>query len=262
MPTWDDLDAELARWTDEGRSATFWWRDDDAVAPSSKLDRLLDLSRSHACPVGLAVIPSKAETSLADTVGSLKLVSILQHGYAHANYAPANQKKIELGRERPAEIVIGELATGWDRLNTMFGAQALAVLVPPWNRIAPHLVPMLPELGYRVLSQYGPRSRAAPVARLTQINTHVDVIDWKGSRGFVGEGVALSSLVDHLANRRTGSNDGDEPTGILTHHEVHDADTWRFLDRLFERLRAHISVEAMSPASWISEAPKGAVETG
>ena len=31
---WPDLTAELDRWGEAGRTATLWWRDDDATAPS------------------------------------------------------------------------------------------------------------------------------------------------------------------------------------------------------------------------------------
>ena len=32
MATWNDLQAELDQWGAEGREATIWWRDDDAIA--------------------------------------------------------------------------------------------------------------------------------------------------------------------------------------------------------------------------------------
>ena len=66
---------------------------------------------------------------------------------------------------------------------------------------------------------------------VTQVNTHVDIVDWRGTRGFVGEEAALGAVMSHLG-RQSG-----EPTGVLTHHAVHDAPAWRFLERLFERTR-------------------------
>ena len=60
-----------------------------------------------------------------------------------------DDKKIELGTERPAMLVLGELGTGRMALERLFGARPLPVLVPPWNRIAPALVPTLPEIGFR-----------------------------------------------------------------------------------------------------------------
>jgi hypothetical protein len=64
-----------------------------------------------------------------------------------------------------------------------------------------------------------------------EINTHVDIIDWHGTRGFIGEEPALRGLINHIA-----ANTG-EPTGVLTHHAVHDEAAWAFLERLYERTR-------------------------
>ena len=41
--------------------------------------------------------------------------------------------------------------------------------------------------------------RVQPVRGLLQVNTHVDLIDWKGGRGFVGEAAALGALLRALA---------------------------------------------------------------
>lgn len=69
------------------------------------------------------------------------------------------------------------------------------------------------------------------------VNTHVDVIDWRGSRGFVGEDFALNLATRHLQARRNGSADAHECTGWLTHHAVHDEAAWSFLAMLLERTR-------------------------
>jgi hypothetical protein len=75
--------------------------------------------------------------------------------------------------------------------------------------------------------------QAAP--GVIEINTHVDIIDWKGSRGFVGPEQALLQAVRHLAARREGRADATEPTGWLTHHLCHDEPAWSFLAELFEQ---------------------------
>ena len=75
-----------------------------------------------------------------------------------------------------------------------------------------------------------------------QANTHVDIIDWHGSRGFVGEEPALRAATAHLQARREGRADPGEPTGFLSHHQVHDEASWRFLARLFERTQGRKAV--------------------
>lgn len=234
MTSWQALADEDARWGEAGRVAELWWRDDDASDVTPSLDRLVGLARDTGTPLALAVVPAQATAALADRLADEPLVDVLQHGYAHANHALAPEKNIELGTQRPAMMTLGELATGWMALERLFGSRALPVMVPPWNRIAPVLVPTLPEIGYRGLSTFGPRARVHPVRGLLQVNTHVDLIDWKGGRVFAGEDAALGVLVTALERARSG---GGEPVGILSHHLAMDAGAWDFLRSLCERMR-------------------------
>jgi hypothetical protein len=231
MTGWQALVDEAARWHNAGRTADLWWRDDDAVDATADLDRLLAIHRDTEAPLALAVVPAKATAALAARLADLPGIDVLQHGYAHANHAAPPAKKIELGLERPAMLVLGELGTGWLALERMFAGKALPVMVPPWNRIASVLVPTLPEIGYRGLSTFGPRARPKPVRGLRQVNTHVDLIDWK-SRAFVGEEAALAALVAALARARAGD---PEPVGLLSHHLAMDDGAWDFLRSILER---------------------------
>jgi hypothetical protein len=234
---WDRFARELDAWGEAGRTATLWWRDDDATDASPELDALLQTAAG--APVALAVIPHAATDSLSQRLASQPNVTVLQHGYAHTNHAPAGGKKMELGPHRRADHVIAELATGQDRLARMFGSRFLPVMVPPWNRIAPFLVPMLPEMKYTGLSTFAPRTRAEPVVGFRQVNTHVDLIDWRGSRAFVGADRALEATVEHLADRRLGRADPEEATGLLTHHLVQGADSWAFMSALLTAIDSH-----------------------
>jgi hypothetical protein len=235
MSGWQALQDEAARWRDAGRTAELWWRDDDAADAGPELDRLLDLQRETAMPLALAIVPARATPALAARLAGAPGVDLLQHGYAHVNHAPPGDgKKIELGPHRPAMIVLGELGTGWLALERLFGDRPLSVMVPPWNRIAPALVPTLPEIGFTGLSTFGARARAQPVRGLRQINTHVDLIDWKENRGFAGEDAVLSALVRALAQARTGAG---EPVGLLSHHLAMDGGAWDFLRSFWERTR-------------------------
>jgi hypothetical protein len=252
MTEWTMLDEELSRWADAGREATMWWRDDDAVTVTPALERLLALRGAWDIGLALAVIPAVLDPALpARLRDEPATVAVLQHGYAHQNHAPAGEKNVELGPHRPSAMVIGELGTGLLAMTQAFADRFLPVLAPPWNRIAPGLVPVLPEIGFRALTTYGARSRVEPVRGLLQVNTHVGPIEWRPTRRFPGEDRVLAALVRELAARRTspaGSPAADEPTGLLTHHLVHDHDIWTFLDRLWNRLRLHPAVRIVPPA--------------
>jgi len=234
IDSWRSLLDELARWADAGHTADFWWRDDDATAPTAPVLRLLALSNATRVPLALAVIPHDAQAGLLGANDAW--VTLLQHGVAHRNLAQPGDKKTEFPAVEPTSEALGRLAHGRARLAVLFGHRALPVLVPPWNRIsAPGLLRDLPAAGYRGLSRFGPRKASGGRAGLVQVNTHVDVIDWNGTRGFVGVDAALAQAVAHLQARRLGQVDRQEATGWLTHHAVHDAATWGFLEQLFER---------------------------
>jgi hypothetical protein len=228
MSGWQDLDDEVARWREAGREVQLWWRDDDAADISAELDRLLALQLETAAPLALAVVPARATTALAEKLASLPAIDVLQHGYAHTDHALPPDKKCELGPHRPAMLVLGELGTGRMALERLFAARALPVLVPPWNRIASALVPTLPEIGFIGLSTFAARHRAEPVRGLRQINTHVDLIDWK-ARHFVGHDAAVGAVVGALRHSRSATS---EPVGILSHHLAMDEGAWDFLRSL------------------------------
>jgi hypothetical protein len=226
MSSWQALDDEIARWRDAGRDIELWWRDDDATDTGAALDRLLELQRQTAVPLALAVVPARATPALAERLAAVPAIDVLQHGYAHANHALPPDKKCELGPHRPAMLVLGELGTGRMALERLFASRALPVLVPPWNRIAPALVPALPEIGFSGLSTFAARRRAEPVRGLRQVNTHVDVIDWKDGPKFVGQDAALAALVEALRQSRSATS---EPVGLLSHHLAMDEGAWDFL---------------------------------
>lgn len=243
MTGWSEIRDELQRWHDAGREPVLWWRDDDASDATPALDRLLALHEAHEVPLALAIVPAGATPALAARLAVTPKVDLLQHGYAHTNHAPPGDKKIELGPHRPAMFVLGELGTGRMALERLFGNRGLPVVVPPWNRISPALVPTLPEVGYRGLSTFGIRRRARPVAGLLQVNTHVDLIDWR-TRRFAGTETVLEAFRQALAAARQGT---DEPVGILSHHLAMDEAAWDFLSSFWGIMKGTPGIR-MTPA--------------
>lgn len=237
MSAWQPLDTELDLWRSTGRRATLWCRDDDAYRDSPSLQRLLGIAEATALPVALAAIPAALESSLVDAVARSRFATIIQHGYAHRNHAPAAERKMELGLHRDVEATMAELARGLDILGCSFGERFLAVIVPPWNRIDGAIVARLPDIALHGLSTLGPRAARCPTPGLVQCNTHVDVIAWRRERAFIGVESAVDRLVAHLRARRDGSADPDEPTGLLTHHLDMSEPAWKFVLELVARTR-------------------------
>jgi peptidoglycan/xylan/chitin deacetylase (PgdA/CDA1 family) len=254
VSTWDVLQAELDTWGASGETATFWWRDDDALTHTPALEALLARAGDFQVPLCLAVIPAQADASLAARLDGEPLVSVVQHGYAHRNWAEPDSKKAELAANRPLAAMTADLARGFAGLAEAYGGRSRPILVPPWNRIAAGLLPYLPEIGFRGLSAFGTAFLAGLPSGLRQANTHVDPIDWRGTRGFVGEAAALSALLEHLQARRRGAIANSGPTGLLTHHAVEDAMGRQFAERLFAMTSAHpaarwIDVDQVFPAA-------------
>jgi hypothetical protein len=212
---WQVLAAELDAWAGAGRVARLWWRDDDAVAPSAALDRLLALA--DGVPLTLAVIPAGAGLDLVRRLDGLESVAIVQHGIAHENHAPTDQKRSELA----SAAVLPALTEGHRRLAALFGERLLPVLVPPWNRIAPGLIPLLPGCGFAGLSGFGPRWQRLATPGLVQVNTHADPIDWRARRCRPAGEIAVR-LAGQLADQRLGRADAGEPVGFLSHHRLDD----------------------------------------
>ncbi|MBT3532585.1 MAG: hypothetical protein HN478_01835 [Rhodospirillaceae bacterium] len=233
MTGWTDLKAELDRWAGDGQRAGLWWRDDDATAPGPRLQRLTALSEASGVPLALAVIPARAENALGGMVAGVPGLKMLVHGLRHQNNAPAEEKKAEFGAHRPVSEMLGDAAIGYENLLGRFADLTLPVFVPPWNRIDEQLVTRLPLARLTGLSRYGQRRAKPPGAGPLENNCHLDLIDWRGGRGFIGRDAALDLLINHLRARRTGSAARDEATGVLSHHGVMDEETWDFLAELF-----------------------------
>ena len=254
--SWQALSAELDAWATAGRTATFWWRDDDAGDATPSLDRLLDLSGRRRVPLSLAVIPARATEALAARIAGIDMVTVLQHGWSHANHAPASEKQTELSDHAPAAALMSDLERGWKRLTTLFGQQALPVMVPPWNRMDPTVGMRLADWGYVAVSGSGARRADDAVPpRLQVLNIHIDMIDWHGSRGFAGDATALDTAIGHLRDRRLGRADPNEPTGLMTHHLDHDPACWDFVQRLLDATNSHRAVRWLSVTEALAVPP-------
>ena len=205
---WSWLQRELDAWGERELQADFWWRDDDAVAASPQLDRLLQIGERHEIP-------------------------------SHRSHAGSGQLKLELGGERDLRQTLADLRLGQQLLRDRFGAAFTPVLVPPWNRIDAPVIAALPGLGFSGVSTMRVRRLAAPAPGLLQINAHLDPVNWRQQRGFIGLYPAIAILVQHLLARRSGYRDFAEPTGILSHHLAQNDAVWRFLEDLFNFLERH-----------------------
>jgi hypothetical protein len=236
---WTALTGELDLWEEAGRTAAFWCRDDDAIAATPALERLLELGEEFGVPLGIAVVPGRLSPDLPARLAGCERIFVLQHGWCHINYAGHGEGAWELGDHRPLERVADDLGSGFRRLADAFGSQFVPVLAPPWNRISANVVACLSALGFIGLSTFGVRQKREAAPGIVQFNAHCDPVKWKQGRRFGGTAKALDELIGHLAARRTGAADPDEPTGLVTHHIALDPAAWAFVAELVRRTAAH-----------------------
>lgn len=238
MSDWNDLNDELDQWGSAEQPATFWWRDDDAGPDDGLLDGFLAQRQALDIPLALATVPEWLEEEAGAALLADSGACVLQHGVSHTDRTHGDRRKMELCDEALPTGLADAIAQGKERLETVFGSQFLPVMVPPWNRIDPGVEAALMAAGFKGLSSLGPR-KAATQPGLCRANVHIDLINWKAQRAFAGESHCLSAAISHLVARRRGEVDADEPTGMMTHHRVHDAQTRSFVDRFVAFVRDH-----------------------
>ena len=251
MTGWNELSRELDNWQQQNLNVQLWWRDDDADRAGAALRRMMRISQAHEIPVAIAVSPVIVSSSLVHLVKREFQCSVMQHGYAHLNHAPANQKKCELGDHRQISTILEELSEGASQMESLFGEYFLPVMVPPWNRISDTVLAGLSDIGFIGISGYTPRRRSVDHG-LRRCNTHVDVVDWRGGEKFIGITPAIQLLVTHLKSKRSRQADPDEATGLLTHHLRHDEASWDFIDRFLTFTTKHPAVEWVSARTLFS----------
>lgn len=227
---WTALKTELARWQESGLRLRVWLRDDDAIAPTPRLDDLLALSRRFAAPVLLAVIPALAQPALAERLAGEALIRPCQHGWRHQNHAPPEQKSAEFGDHRILAAMTDDLQRGRDRLRHLFPQGTAPVFVPPWNRIAAQVAAQLPGLGFAWLSAFY-AAKMPMTGAIEVLHSDIDIIDWKNGRRLKEADPLEREIVALLALRRAEAAAAAR-LGLLLHHLVQGPDAWALLDGL------------------------------
>jgi hypothetical protein len=237
---WQPVAEALDEYKRLGVSPGFWLRDDDASCPAGALDRLIELTERFGIPVALAIIPAATGEDLAVRLAPHSHATPIVHGWAHKNHAGIGEKKQEFGTHRPLAEMQDELKRGLETMVDLYSGRLVPMFVPPWNRIAPELIEFLDEAGYSALSCFGPTDE--PIAYgIANINTHVDIIDWRGGKTCKDHKVLIRLLAEALTQSLAG---GRYPIGILTHHLVHDKAAWNFLEKLFSFARSQYWLSA------------------
>lgn len=255
---WGGLVKELEEWRRRGLQASFWARDDDAIALTPQLDRLIAAAAAVHIEIGLAIIPARLTAPLAAYLlsGNAPFYPMC-HGWRHVNYSEP-MRPSEFGPDRALPILIEEAKCAHEAFSQRFGALP-AVFVPPFARISPSLIAELPGVGFRGIS-IGPAATERRYARLAsylpasmpfwpalssqarRYEVHIDPFDWRRGGARSRQAIAREAT-GYLRARRFGVIPAARPIGLLLHHLVFDEDTWKICQELLAILASHPSVK-------------------
>jgi hypothetical protein len=191
-----ELRRELQEWEITGRKARFWWRDDDAVSDTPELRRLFALAAEIGALIGLAVIPERADNTLAKLVATSPCC-IWQHGWRHHwqhKDRDYSYSQGEFGEGRSLESMMTEAHKGQLALDRMFGeAGWQRVFVPPFHALSIPFKRLLPSLGYWGLSAGLPLT--PPIDTVAEVNAEIDIMNWPEGKPH-GPGAIAKMLVE------------------------------------------------------------------
>lgn len=107
-----------------------------------KLDRFFyeffDFMLKYEIPVVYGVIPALIQEDAAIFLRRAKeknprLLDIVQHGYAHRNYAPAGERKYEFGHARSYKQQLDDIASGIQIMRSCFGEMVTPGFTPSFH---------------------------------------------------------------------------------------------------------------------------------
>jgi hypothetical protein len=201
---------------------------------------LVEVFVTCRAPIALAAIPTAVSARLAAVLrthlaAAAPMVSVHQHGFAHANHEPGG-RKCEFGPSRSYARQRRDLAAGRERLQQAFGRELPPIFTPPWNRCTRDTADCLVDLGYRALSRDA-SAEGLGLAPLRELPVH---LDWSGRRG-ARAGAA------HWGERIARAIVRGGTAGVMLHHAVMTADDRGMLrDLLDELARPGASLRSMT----------------
>jgi len=237
---WGRLHLRLEQARFRGVKIKIWIRDDDAIEFTRELSEFLEAM--HDFPISLAVIPGNIKDTLVNVLKMHPRLTILQHGWMHENRSTGLPSEFPDGLEE--KQVVAELKRGYNILNNMFPEHYYPIFVPPWNRIGDDIVEDFHQIPLGGLSVFG--NDSGPIS-ITNINTHVDIMDWQLGTG-QSTYMILKCLINEIELRL--EHDVDTPIGILTHHLKHDL-------RLNTRLKNIVTIlNSKQAVDWLVFPPR------
>jgi len=135
----------------------FFIRNDDVSTFSEPLRKFVNFMLIHKIPIIYGVIPARLEKETAVLLREAKeknpgLLDIVQHGYAHDNYAPFGEKKYEFGEGRSYDRQLHDITEGMKIMHRWFGDLVTPGFIPPYHADDPNTIDAIEALGIPLYS--------------------------------------------------------------------------------------------------------------
>ncbi|HYH65244.1 MAG TPA: DUF2334 domain-containing protein, partial [Urbifossiella sp.] len=209
-------------------------RVDDVGRGDPATDALLGLLREAGVAASVQVVPGWLTPRTAarlrwwcDRLDGR--VEVGQHGWQHANHAPAGERQYEFGPARGRAEQLADVRAGRDRLRELLPGQPVDVFTPPHDRLDRDTLEVLAAEGFRIVSggtrtfdgcpSAGPAERfvceidagervdgvrrlRAPAAVVSEVRGRAGVVGVVLHAAEARDPTALAALVDALARLR------------------------------------------------------------
>ncbi len=132
-------------------------RDDDAGVLSEEFLLFHQMVRDLSVPVVYAVVPSwvdkrSAAFFLSEKKSAGSSFDLVQHGWAHINYADKNDNKYEFGPRRTYQQQEEDIGRGKDLLRELFGEHCVPAFVPPFHGFDSNTVGVIEAAAFKIFS--------------------------------------------------------------------------------------------------------------
>ncbi|PJD94370.1 MAG: hypothetical protein CK425_11590 [Parachlamydia sp.] len=213
-----------------------FFRDDDLGWDTQRFQMLLQVFLKNNTKLNVAAIPKICQENYVKGTFAdyAELLQIHTHGYAHINWK-ATGKRCEFDEHRSLEVVRTELTQGMTLLQELFPLLYFPAFTPPWNNIAARFLPLLPQIGYRILSR-STASNQIPAPEIQNLDVSINLHSVRQKLQ-----IPLNVVLEKI------KLDYPKPLGILLHHTMMDDLDFAFLDQLLKLLaKEHISTHFFS----------------
>jgi hypothetical protein len=220
---------EIEIWRKQRLRPLAFFRDDDAVAVTPRLRRLVGVCERHEVSIILSTIPAYADSSLGAFVRASPLLVGAVHGYSHANFSSDPARKSEFCGDRNLQLMLQELELALFRCEEIFEESLSYLFVAPWHQIDSNLLDHLIKTGYSGVSRFGWNDHFS-----REVNVHVDFIDWGSGHRFQTWDELLQDITWNLRMARLRSK---YYFGLVTHHDVFDNSQFHLFEEIVRFLK-------------------------